>query len=435
MDSIRALQITNALRFFAVFLVNVLLAKSGLPLAAINAYETLLFWGYTLSFFWVNGFSEAILSLYRNAASNRQQMLRQALGAFAAFSLLSALALLLGKPFFFNGDGIAGASYFWFVGYWLLHLMSLPAELFFLLRNDQRALLGFAAFSFVGHVMAIGLSVLWAQSMEMAIGCLFLFAALRLVLLLAYAFFGKGRVGMVVGAALPTGGKAAMAFWGMALPFSLRALLGGMDQVVDGSIIGWSFATGALAVYRYGARELPPNLFLTASLRTAILPELAADTGRALQKLKRETLRLMHWLFPLSIALMLCSHSLFPWVFSPAFQESGLIFNIFLLLLVPRLLSPTAVLTAKGEARALALIAAAEIAINVMFSLLLGKLFGLAGIAYATVIAYSFEKIAATMLLKNKYGILLRDCVDVGWLLAYAALLVAAHVAAVCLAS
>ena len=49
-----ALQFNQLLRQASLVLTSILLAKSGLTTDSIGVYETLLFIGTTLSYFWIN---------------------------------------------------------------------------------------------------------------------------------------------------------------------------------------------------------------------------------------------------------------------------------------------------------------------------------------------------------------------------------------------
>lgn len=128
-----------------------------------------------------------------------------------------------------------------------------------------------------------------------------------------------------------------------------------------------------------------------------------------LQRLKAGISRLMHFLFPLTAVLLLISHPVFPIVFNPAFKESATIFNIYLLLIISRLLMPQTILNGLMHTRHIFLASALELLVNVLLSLLFVQVWGIAGIAFATFFAYLFEKIYLVTVVKKKLHIPLSE--------------------------
>jgi O-antigen/teichoic acid export membrane protein len=100
--------------------------------------------------------------------------------------------------------------------------------------------------------------------------------------------------------------------------------------------------------------------------------------------LKRGVSRLMHFLFPLTALLLLVSKPLFPVVFNSAFSESATVFNIYLLLVISRLLMPQTILNGLKLTRQIMVAAFFELVLNVALSLFLLAVWGIAGIAFAT---------------------------------------------------
>jgi len=160
------------------------------------------------------------------------------------------------------------------------------------------------------------------------------------------------------------------------------------------------------AIFRYGARELPLAFILANAFSNAMIPEFSASPmSEVLLKLKKNTTRLSHLLFPLSIVLILLSNWLFPIVFTASFTLSAKIFNVYLLLVISRLLFPQTILIGLKRNKDFLWISAIEIFINIVFSLLFVQWFGLVGVAYATVVAYFAEKILLVTLVKKWYNI------------------------------
>lgn len=187
----------------------------------------------------------------------------------------------------------------------------------------------------------------------------------------------------------------------------MATLLSGSAQFVDGFIVTSYFDEGTFAVFRYGARELPLAMLLANALSTAMLHEFANKNQlkQNVQKLKDSVTRLSHFLFPVTALLMLISHPIFPIIFNPKFAESATIFNIYLLIIISRLLLPQTILNGLQISEPIMIASLLELILNVSLSLILVQFLGISGIAFATFIAYLFEKIYLSVVVKKKLNV------------------------------
>ena len=87
----------------------------------------------------------------------------------------------------------------------------------------------------------------------------------------------------------------------------------------------------------------------------------------------------MNLFFPLTIMLLLTSPFIYIYGFSPSFFFSAQIFNIYLLLIISRVLFPQTILTGMGKNKYLLVSAIIEIVINVSLSIYLAGRMGLPG--------------------------------------------------------
>ena len=180
----------------------------------------------------------------------------------------------------------------------------------------------------------------------------------------------------------------------LALPLLLFAAIGKGSEYVSGLAVSMLFEDEkAFAVFRYGARELPLAVLMVGALVTALTPELIENQALGLERIKAQTRKLSHWLYPLSMASMLAAPLLFPLFFNEDFKASAIIFNIFTLLLASRILLPQVVTMAAGKNYVLTLSALAELAVLVVLSFWWGRSFGLVGIAWAAVAAFMVDRI------------------------------------------
>ena len=113
----------------------------------------------------------------------------------------------------------------------------------------------------------------------------------------------------------------------------------------------------------------------------------------ALANLKKRSAKLMHYLFPMAILFMLSSRYIFQLLYNRDLLEGFQIFNIYLLLIISRMLFPQTVLLGIHKSRSFYLSSALEIIVNVALALMFVSWMGIQGAAWAMVIAFMAEKL------------------------------------------
>ena len=180
----------------------------------------------------------------------------------------------------------------------------------------------------------------------------------------------------------------------LAWPLLLFAAIGKGSEYVSGLTVSMLFEDeNAFAIFRYGARELPIAVLMVGALATALIPEVAENQSLGLERIKSNTRKLSHWLFPISMASMLAAPFLFPFFFNEDFKASAQIFNIFTLLIASRILLPQVVTMGAGKNKVLIISALAELVVLVLLSLWWGSAFGLVGVAWAAVVAFMVDRV------------------------------------------
>ena len=196
-----------------------------------------------------------------------------------------------------------------------------------------------------------------------------------------------------------------------ATPLVLSMFLSGSAQYIDSFIITYYFDDATFAVFRYGAREFPLVLLLANAFSSSMLPGFV-DRSKLklnLEKIRQNSLELGSWLFPLSGLLMIFSHWAFPVIFNSSFSGSATIFNIYLLLIVSRLLFPQTILIGLQKTRPIMWTSALEIAIHLALSLWFVQYWGIAGVAFGTVCSYLFEKLVLIAIVRKTYGLRINE--------------------------
>jgi O-antigen/teichoic acid export membrane protein len=186
----------------------------------------------------------------------------------------------------------------------------------------------------------------------------------------------------------------------------LSFFVNGSAEYIDGAVVKHFFTLADFSVFRYGSREFPLFTILAATLSMSMIPRVSENLSDGLEAIKKESLRYMHFFFPLAIVFILCGHWLFTVFFSVQFEQSGRIFAALMLLTIPRLLFPQTILTALKENRIILYCAIFEMIINIVASVLLAKYYGLIGVAYGTVIAFVAEKVLMATVLYIKHRII-----------------------------
>lgn len=424
MSSTRALQIFHVLRQVALILISILLAKSSLTAVDIGHYESLFYIGYALTFFWVTGLIQGILITYPSFSEREQSIFfTQIYGLFTGISLLLCGILFLGQsyiPFLFTNQ--SQLPYFQlFALYLTIQLPTYLVENFHLLKQQNKQIIQYGLLTFVLHLVVVLLPVFLGYGLEGSFYGLIIFAVVKhLWLWIVLYRFGTWVWEFFL-----------IKKWLLAAtPLVLYAFINSFALTFDNWLVGWWYEGDAqqFAIFRYGARELPLALVMASAFSTAMLPEVTKNVPQALIAIKTKSLQLFHFLFPISILGLLVSYPLFPIIFNPEFAASAAVFNVYLLILISRLIFPHTVIMGKQESSFMTKISILELIVNILASFALVPYFGLAGIAFGTVIAYGFEKIAHVIYLKKQHGIAFGDYTNLKWYWGYSLLLALVYI-------
>ncbi len=403
LNSISAFQFYQLIRYTTLILIGVVFTKTAITQNEIGEYETFVFIAGAVSFFWLNGLQKALLPI-TVTNKNKKSHIFSAFVILQVFSIVATVFLFLMQPLFsnflLNGKNIPEI--------WLLLafiVFGVPANLieyFYIIKKQNSAIIIYSIVSFSVQLVLVTLPVILGFGISMALKGLVLSSVLRYLWLLVILISNHeiSYSHSFVKEHLKLGG-----------PLILATFLSGSAQFVDGFIVTSYFDEGTFAIFRYGARELPLAMLLANALSTAMLPDFANENQLKLnlQKLKRSVTRLSHFLFPVTVALLLITHSVFPIIFNPKFAESATIFNIYLLIIISRLLLPQTLLNGLQISKPIMTAALLELILNVSLSLILVRFLGINGIAYATFIAYLFEKIYLSVEVKRKLNVSLSE--------------------------
>jgi O-antigen/teichoic acid export membrane protein len=383
----KAFQAYQVCRYSALILVGVILAKQGYTTEDIGLFETFILVSGISSFFWLNGMLNTYIVRNKTASGDPLVSLIITVSLFTAGVI--ALLILLSQPFsrFFSVDT---SFLYYLIPFIAVNNFSFITEHILLAREKVNVLLGLGAY----HLLILPLLVL---TIALNGGDIYAIMTGMIIFLLAKDIYmviltGKRKVA----------GSAWKPFLYAGIPLTLSYLFGGISVYADGVIVNHFYSKGEFAMYQYGAREFPLSMLLANAFSIVMVQQLSRNTGDGLHEIKMGSMRLWHQLFPIGIVLMVISPYVFPVVFNEQFSNSYIYFNIYLLLIIPRLLFPQSILIAKGMTGIQMRISIIEFFINIISSLILMQYLGLAGIAWGTVIAYTFEKTAMVIIAGRK---------------------------------
>ena len=416
---ISALQIFQLIRFSTLILIGVVFAKSGLATSEIGQYETFLLLAGAVSFFWLNGLIQGFLP-----TQGEQSVSRKSSALFSVFYLLltfSGLAVLFLLLFEHSISGfLLKGSPVPFLKYLLIYvLISSPASLveyIYLIKKQGNKMLIYGITSFFLMFLLVILPPVFGFSIEYSLVGLVLSAVFRFIWLLVLLFRNSSPIPDFL---------FIRKHLKQAAPLVFSMFLSGSAQYIDGFIITSYFDDATFAVYRFGAREFPLVLLLANAFSSSMLPGFADQSALKtnLEKIKLNSQQLGFWLFPLSGILMVLSHWAFPVIFNVNFTGSATIFNIYLLLIVSRLLFPQTILIGLQKTRAIMWASVIEIVANVALSLWFVQLWGLPGVAYGTVCAYILEKLVLMVFVRQNCGFRINEYLNLTRHLLYSLLL------------
>lgn len=417
---VAALQLYQLMRFSTVFLISILLSKSGLSTVEIGHYEYFLFLAGLVSFFWISGLINSFLSLYnRFPKDDKNPLFFSTTVVVLGFSALSGLILyfLMISGFDAIKPDLQGLELLLLI-YVILAGPASLVENFHLVRNESKKIIRYAWISFPFQVLVTGIPVLAGYGIEGAFMGLIAGMILRILWLIRF---------LIQSSSFKIDKSFSLQLLKSGWPLMLVALLGGSTQYIDGAVITAYFNPESFAIFRYGAREFPLVILFANAFSNAMVPAFSehSDIRVPLAEIKKKSRQMMHFLYPASFALLLCSAWLYPRVFNPEFAGGAVIFNIYLLLISSKLVFPQTILLGQRKNIFLLNISIILTMAHIGLALILVQISGMAGVAFTAVIINLIEKTIFFIYLKKKEEIALKEYLDIRWWFIYNLILAA----------
>ncbi len=388
------------LRFTIFFVVSIVFTKSHLTTEEIGSWEMFMFIASLLTFFWVTGLIQSLLPLYNRNRSFRRMGENESDKSpefFNAFLLLVFFSLL----FFITGQllknnfsvyGITGNVPY--LNLLLLYiLLSSPVcliEYIYLLKERSFRIFQYALYTFIPQLLFIIVPVLMGKDIIWSIYGLLLVTGVRWIwLIILLRRYAEWKISP----------EFMREHLKLGMPLILTSLISGSAQYIDGTIVSSYFDDPRMfAIFRYGAKEFPLVLMMANGLSNAMLPAFSTRSmmKESLSMIRNKSRTLMHYLFPVSIVILLFARWIYPRVFTHEFIRSADIFMIYILLVIPRLVFPQTIVIGRKRTRVAMFAAIFELGLNIPLSLWLIRYYGSVGVALATFIVFFLEKAVLT---------------------------------------
>jgi len=416
-NKVFSLQIVQLVRTAVVFGVSIFLAQFYKDTKIISQYETLLLVGTGLTFFWVSGLMTTFLPYYYNKSEeDRKSVIYNTFISLSALSILSFFAVIALGAMFFDTINVS-----LFIAYGLFILFNSPSfliEYIYLVNQKNKSIILYAIIVFSIQLLVFCVPLFFGASLLVAVYCIAVLALFKFIFLVFLVRkYGKASFDFAL----------VKAYLSKSTPIIITLLIGGSTEYVNGFIVKSYASDHEFALFRYGAREFPLSRILANTLSVVLSGTVANAIANgklkdSLAQLKNSSKRLMHILFPLTLVLMLSSQYIYRFAFTETFEDSYKIFNIYLLLVVSRMVFPQTVLLGMQKNRQVMYASAIEFSVNFGLGLLLISRFGIFAVPFATLSAFYVYELILIFFVK-KEGVKLKSYLPIKTWLIYSSLL------------
>jgi O-antigen/teichoic acid export membrane protein len=419
-NNIRALQAFQLIRTGALFLISIIFTKKNpftgeyfLPTGEIGIYETFLIIAGFVSFFWISGMLQSLLSVYNNnKAFSSKDKNPVFFNIFILFTLLGIIAAVfvwvLETPISRIIGGLSGGKIPYMKILFMYIVLSCPVNLIeyiYLLKNKPLMIIWYGSITFTLQVICVICPLLLGYDLGYGLYGLVFVNIIRFIWLVFIVYKYSQ---------LEFSAAFLKEFIKLSMPLILSILIGGSASYIDSFLVSYKFDEATLAIFRYGTKELPFVSLLTIAFSNAMTPRFSdpANIKRPLLELRKGGTRLMHYIFPATLLIILTSKYLYPVIFNPNFADSAVLFNISNLLIIIRFIFVTTILIGLKDTKIIFSASILELTVNVILSIILIDFMGINGVAIATIIAYVINKIYLIYYLRKKHNIRLSQYLD-----------------------
>lgn len=433
-NNVLSLQVFQILRFTAFLLIGVFFTKNHLSVKEFGDWELMLFITSGISFFWISGIIQSLIPLFNNNSTfkhtDRPRLVKspELFNAFillTVFSTIFTILILVAGYLGFSTNTVEHIPYHNLLAlYFFFNCPGALIEYIYLLKNKPYHIFYFGIVSFVLILLMVCTPILLGYGLIYSIWGLIIFTILR-YLFLIFLLLKYSRIQF--------SWSFMKSHLKLGYPIILSALLSGSTQYIDGFLASLTVGAQRFAIFRVGTVELPLVNQLANGLSNAMLVGFATTEKMkaTLGELKVKSLKLMHYLFPLSVVVMIFSKWIFAnLLYNDNFSRSADVFMVYQLIIISRLIFPHTILIGLKKTKVLLNISILSIILNITLSLVFinGLWFipgyGMVGLALGTVSVLVLEKIFLLTYNYYKLGIKPAEYIPVKWYVFYSAAIV-----------
>lgn len=381
-------------------IISIVFTKSNLTRLTrgeIGQWEMFMFISGLMTFYWVTGIIQSLLPLYhrnktfRKIGDNGSAKSPEIFNAFLLLCFFSLLFFFLGHAMKNNFSVFHYSGNVPYINLLLLYiLLNSPVQIIeyiYLLNNRAYRIFQYGLYTFSAQLILIVLPLIMGKDIIWSIYGLLLVTVARWIwLIILLRRYTEIRVSY----------EFMKEHLYLGIPLVITTLISGSAQYTDGVIVSAYFRDPEkFALFRYGAKEFPLVLMLANGLSNAMLPEFSTRERmfESLAKLRAKSKRLIQFLFPAAILMMIFARWIYPRMFNSEFYRSADVFLIYSLLIIPRLVFPQTIIVGRKKTHITLIAAILELAINIPLSLLMLKWgYGLPGVAFSTLVVYIISK-------------------------------------------
>jgi O-antigen/teichoic acid export membrane protein len=385
------------MRFITFLIISAIFTKQNLTHLTkdeIGNFELMMLIVSALSYFWVTGIIQSFLPLYNNNSifKTRTHFREKSPEIFNTFLLLGffsvgfALFIFLLRNNIYVYKDLRTVPYVIpLVIYFILSNVTPLIEYIYYVRYRPFQIVNYVFWTSAAQVFLVCGAVIAKFGIGMAIWALVGVSVVKfiwlLVLLERYAKFTFSF-------------QYIKLHLRLGMPLIASCLLSGSSQYIDGFVASWTSLPERFAIFRYGAKELPFASSLANGLGNGLLTQFSSPDKmqKAMYELKTKSLKMMHYLFPVTIVVMLFSKWIFGHLFNEHFLRSADVFMVYLLMIISRMVFPQTILIGLQKTRIVFWASVLEIIINIITSLWLTSYYGIVGIALGTALIHVLEK-------------------------------------------
>lgn len=413
--SVFALQTFNVLRFASFFLVSVLLVKIPLDVDQIADYEYVLFLSSIVTGWWIHGFLQSYmadsvrLDDIRKGHLFRDYSRLYALPGSVILILIAVIIEVLSRSEILQNPPIG--FYYFLIFHFILHGCILIAY-YFHQRNWHRGIYFLAVWFFLAYVGSFSMLLVDGVTLPRVYSWLVLLS-LPIVVVWIYLYITSGT---------SIAFTPKKSYWPQLSILMLIQGIGFLSLWSDGFWVQYFYGTGEIfALFRYGGREFPLFVILTTTFSIAVIQE--ARTPEGWERIHDTSRRYIPLFLTMAIGLMLTSQYLFGWVYNESFVPASFIFDMYLLLIIVRVLFPRPILIAHRYYKSLLLISVGELLINLVLSFTFYWVWGLMGLILGSLAAHLFEMGTTIYLVRSKLKIPVRQFIPIRYYLVFTVVL------------